>query len=1575
MSKIEQHNENEFMQKSHYYNQIFENSSDVIYLVEVTPEGRFIHKDVNNAYCKVTALSREEILSLYVDEFENREFREILLEKYSACVKAGEKTDYINEYHFPSGRRTFHSTLSPIRDDSGRIHQIIGIARDITEQKKEEVRIHKNEEEFRSLAQNYPDVVIRYDSTCRRIYVNPTFEKMAKHKADELLGKTPLDSSPLIAPKYYMSKLHKCIETQSSSEFEAASYTQTGELGWYMVSLRPEFDEEGAFISVLSVAHDITQSKEYESMLQKSSLLEKRMSKMLSNLPGFVYTYHKSKDGHYSMPYASSGIFDIFGVEPQDVIEDAFPIFKRIHPDDLRRTEEALHISTSELTPLCIEFRVQTLEYGERWIEAKSIPKKEDEKDGVIVWHGVMLDITERKEQEERIRKNKQKLQSSNDLLDSVLESSPDVVVFALDTAYNYLAFNTKHKEVMAYLWGKEISVGSNMLETIQLHTDRETAKADFDRALSGESFSVESTYGMVGVSRKHWHIFYSPIYSTEGEITGVTCFNIDITQRKETEFALHEVEAKHSLVFQESQVALAIFSLERFMYIGGNNSFFRQIGYDREEIIECAGVTFWVDKEASERFIEEIQITGKIEDFEFQYRRKDGTIRTATAYGTIIELNGECCILGENYDITERKNQAEALKNREQALNEAQRIAHVGSWDVDVVNNVLTWSDETYRIWEIDKEKFDATFEAFLETVHPEDRELVAKTYNDSLIHQTHYEVEHRLLFSDGRVKYIQERGEPHCDATGNPIRFIGTCLDITERKQMEENLAKREIEFRTLSENLPVPIFRYDREGRRTYVNHVVERLSGVNAAELTMKRPTEKSILPNSADDTRVNQSIQSVLNTGKTVIEEYHFISVDGKDMWFENTNVPEFSPDGTIMGVLTIAHDITAVKQQEKMLQAVSEAKEELQYKNSLMESIIESTDEVAIFALDREYRYLSFNKTHEEYYNKQYNTEIAIGMDFFESIKADVAFCDFCKHEFDLALGGQNFFVQSEEESKQEGEPTLYWDVYGSPIYNSNKEIIGLTILAINVTEQKEQEEQLHLKQFALDNMNEAAFLIDENAMFHYVNEAACCDLGYTKEELLTMGVIDINPNISKELWIELYNNLRNNKNTIASEHKRKDGTVFPIEVRSNYFRYNDKLYTLAIVHNVTERKKMQEQLLEQNKFLDSLLDALPVPVFYKDTETRYRGFNKAFEEFYGKKKEEMIGKGVFDLFPPEQAQVFFDADADLFRHGGTQTYEAKLHDTRGNHHDVIFHKAVYFNKSGTVIGQIGTILDITERKAQEEALAQKEQEFRALAEQTPDTIARYNKDCIRTYANPAFANISGMSDQELIGLKPTSHNRSQNALKYEEKIKKVFETRLEDEMELIWTDKRGHFITSHIRIVPEIDAYGSILSVLSIGRDITSMKEQENRLNEAQKMAKVGNWELEFPSLQLFWSEEVYRIFEISHDEYEPSYDSFLNLIHPEDRVMLDKVFAQSLQDKTAYSFTHRLLMPDKRIKYVHEKGQTFYDAQGNILRSVGTVQDITQRKTIENKMKHMAHHDSLTGLPNRIIAKAKGQ
>ncbi|MCD6259309.1 MAG: response regulator [Helicobacteraceae bacterium] len=137
-------------------------------------------------------------------------------------------------------------------------------------------------------------------------------------------------------------------------------------------------------------------------------------------------------------------------------------------------------------------------------------------------------------------------------------------------------------------------------------------------------------------------------------------------------------------------------------------------------------------------------------------------------------------------------------LKELNEQLNDAQKIAHLGSWNLDIVANELYWSDEVFEIFEIDKERFAASYEAFLETVHPEDRELVYKSYEDSLISQKPYSIEHRLLFPDGRLKYVQERCVNVYDANQNPLYSSGTVQDITERKLIEIALsnAKRQAE-----------------------------------------------------------------------------------------------------------------------------------------------------------------------------------------------------------------------------------------------------------------------------------------------------------------------------------------------------------------------------------------------------------------------------------------------------------------------------------------------------------------------------------------------------------------------------------------------------------------------------------------------------------------------------------------------------------------------------------------------------------------------------------------------------------
>jgi len=140
--------------------------------------------------------------------------------------------------------------------------------------------------------------------------------------------------------------------------------------------------------------------------------------------------------------------------------------------------------------------------------------------------------------------------------------------------------------------------------------------------------------------------------------------------------------------------------------------------------------------------------------------------------------------------DVTEKRLADATLKESAHRLNEAQRIAQIGSWELDLASSKLTWSDEIFRIFEIDKAAFGASYEAFLNTIHPEDRELVNQAYTDSLSSRTPYEIAHRLRMPDGRIKWVNERCETHYDEQGKELRSTGTIQDITQLKQAEEAL-----------------------------------------------------------------------------------------------------------------------------------------------------------------------------------------------------------------------------------------------------------------------------------------------------------------------------------------------------------------------------------------------------------------------------------------------------------------------------------------------------------------------------------------------------------------------------------------------------------------------------------------------------------------------------------------------------------------------------------------------------------------------------------------------------------------
>ena len=180
-------------------------------------------------------------------------------------------------------------------------------------------------------------------------------------------------------------------------------------------------------------------------------------------------------------------------------------------------------------------------------------------------------------------------------------------------------------------------------------------------------------------------------------------------------------------------------------------------------------------------------------------------------------------------------EDQERVLRQSEARLNQAQRSAHIGNWELDLASNQLYWSDEIYRIFEIDKTTFGASYTSFLNTIHPDDRDRVNKAYTDSLANRESYDIVHRLRFADGRIKFVNERCETLFDADGQAIRSVGTVQDITEQKIAEDTLRESEARYRAVAYTASDAIISADSSENIVSWNRGAEIMFGYTAEEI--------------------------------------------------------------------------------------------------------------------------------------------------------------------------------------------------------------------------------------------------------------------------------------------------------------------------------------------------------------------------------------------------------------------------------------------------------------------------------------------------------------------------------------------------------------------------------------------------------------------------------------------------------------------------------------------------------------------------------------------------------------------
>jgi PAS domain S-box-containing protein len=285
---------------------------------------------------------------------------------------------------------------------------------------------------------------------------------------------------------------------------------------------------------------------------------------------------------------------------------------------------------------------------------------------------------------------------------------------------------------------------------------------------------------------------------------------------------------------------------------------------------------------------------------------------------------------------------------------------------------------------------------------------------------------------------------------------------------------------------------------------------------------------------------------------------------------------------------------------------------------------------------------------------------------------------------------------------------------------------------------------------------------------------------------------------------------------------------------------------------------KQKEKRVEH--FLQVLIDAIPVPIFYKDMQGRYLGCNSEFERYIGLTKDGIVGKSIHDITPDLLAKKYYEMEATLFDKPGGQIYEESVVYRNGTHHNILFKKSPFFNENGTPGGLIGVILDITERKQIENALHETRIHQKAILDNIPDRTWLKDTEGRYIIVNEAYQSACGMKMEELVGKTDFDIWPKDLAEQYWLDDREVMQTGLRKQIEEQLIDKDKQYTWMETTKTPINDENGKITGTAGIARDIALRKQTEIKLRTLQD-------NLRSLTLELTLTEEKIKLNEIEKD------------------------------------------------------------------------------------------------------------
>ncbi len=826
-----------------------------------------------------------------------------------------------------------------------------------------------------------------------------------------------------------------------------------------------------------------------------------------------------------------------------------------------------------------------------------------------------------------------------------------------------------------------------------------------------------------------------------------------EITERKRIEQGLRETEERFAAAFHASPNLIVITRMADGKIVDANEGYTKLLGYSRDESIgkTTAGLSIWVNPADRATFIGTLEQSGEITNFETKLRRKDGTVVTVLDSARTIELQGETCILSAVHDITERKQAEDALcrLNRElravstcnqtvmRAVDEQSLLNDICRIVCDKAGYRMAWvgyaeNDEAKTVRPVAWAGFE---DGYLTNAHITWAETERGHGPTGIAIRSSESVYIQDFITDPKVVPWREIATQRCyrssialplkDETGNafgaltiysaePNAFtpdeqrlleelagdlafgIVVLRTRTERKRAEEKAAQNQERFKLIFETIPVGVAlaRQYPDGRfERVVNDAHLRICGLTHEQDQIPGIYLKITHP---EDAAHQTELGRPLNDGRDgeMAMEKRYLRPDGAVVWVAFTFRRQHCADGSIEELTTVV-DITERKRAEESLRE-SEARYRALFNSS--------ADGIGIADLEtKKFKYV--------------NPAICRMLGYAEAELCVLGMADIHPPE---SLP----HIMAEFEALASGDKTLAADLPclrkdGSVIYvdiSGAKVIIDGRPCAVgffrDITERKQAEESLRMFQFASDQAADAVFWLDQNAGFSYVNDEACRSLGYTREELMRLSLFDIAPFVQREKWEENWQRFRDKQIEslrLESRHRRKDGSVFPVEVVAKHLRFGGTDLHVDFVRDMTEHKRMEEMLRREQELFNCLVRTIPDCIYFKDRQSRFVRINESMAKLFGlRDPAEAVGKTDFDVFSDEHArQAYLDEQRAMETGEPIIGLEEKETWPDGRVTWVSTTKIPLRDAEGKITGLVGISRDITANKTLEEQLRQ----------------------------------------------------------------------------------------------------------------------------------------------------------------------------------------------------------------------------------------------------------------------------